>query len=166
MPNAPVLAPVGTFATGQLIDGIQCNSSEQVLFHIHTHLSIFVNGSAKGIPYGVGIPGAVVQSTSSGPYVGSGTCFYWLHTHAADGIIHIESPVQEKFTLGDFFDEWGITLGPNQVGPAIGRVTALYNGRVYLGNPRDIPLGAHTQIQLEVGRPIVAPEKISFPNGL
>jgi hypothetical protein len=45
-------------------------------------------------------------------------------------------------------------------------VTALYNGRVYLGNPADIPLTKHAQIQLEVGSPLVAPEKITFPNGL
>jgi hypothetical protein len=45
-------------------------------------------------------------------------------------------------------------------------VTALYDGRIYTGNPRSIPLLAHAQIQLDVGRPLVAPETISFPNGL
>jgi hypothetical protein len=33
------------------------------------------------------------------------------------------------------------------------------------GNPRKIPLLAHSQIELEVGRPLVAPEKIAFPPG-
>ena len=28
----------------------------------------------------------------------------WLHTHAADGIVHIESPVDRTYTLGNFFD--------------------------------------------------------------
>jgi hypothetical protein len=37
---------------------------------------------------------------------------------------------------------------------------------VYRGNPRDIPLNAHAQIQLEVGAPLVSPESITFPNGL
>ena len=45
-------------------------------------------------------------------------------------------------------------------------VTALVNGRRFTGNPRTIPLLAHAQIQLEVGRPLVAPEVITFPNGL
>ena len=49
---------------------------------------------------------------------------------------------------------------------ASGHVTAIYNGKVYRGNPRDIPLTAHAQIQLEVGTPLVAPESITFPNGL
>jgi hypothetical protein len=57
-------------------------------------------------------------------------------------------------------------LSAHQVGPASGKVTALYNGRVYLGNPADIPLTKHAQIQLEVGSPLVTPDKITFPNGL
>ena len=128
---------------------------------------LIVNGSPRQIPYGIGIvPPRQVDQTSEGPFVTSGTCFYWLHTHAADGVIHIESPVRRAYTLGDFFDEWGLPLGPDQVGPAHGHVTALYNGQVYQGNPRDIPLAAHAQIQLEVGTPLVAPVSITWPGDL
>jgi hypothetical protein len=118
------------------------------------------------VPAAIGIPGAQAQSTPNGPFIASGTCFYWLHTHAADGIVHIESPVQRTYTLGQFFDEWGLPLGPDQVGPAHGTVTALYNGQVFKGNPRNIPLTAHAQIQLEVGKPLVAPVSITWPSGL
>jgi hypothetical protein len=128
--------------------------------------TIFVNGSARQVPAGIGIPGAQGQSTPTGTFIDSGTCFYWLHTHAADGVIHIESPVQRTYTLGEFFNEWGQPLSANRVGPATGKVTALYNGHVYLGSPADIPLTKHVQIQLEVGSPLVAPQKITFPNGL
>ena len=148
------------------MDGISCQTSEQTIFHIHAHLTIFVNGSARQMPAGIGIPGAQGQTTPTGTFISSGTCFYWLHTHAADGIIHIESPVQRTYTLGNFFDEWGQPLSRDQVGPASGHVVAIYNGRVYQGNPRDIPLNAHAQIQLEVDTPLVAPEQITFPNGL
>ncbi|HWG63051.1 MAG TPA: hypothetical protein VG253_15230 [Streptosporangiaceae bacterium] len=166
VPQAPALASTATAATGQKVDGISCQTSEQTIFHIHAHLTIFVNGKARQVPAGVGIPGARVQSSPQGPFISTGTCFYWLHTHAPDGIIHIESPVQRTYTLGNFFDEWGQPLSSGQVGPVKGHVTALYNGRVYQGNPRNIPLNAHAQIQLEVGTPHVAPEHISFPNGL
>jgi len=166
VPSAPALAGTTTAATGKPVNGISCQAGEQSLFHIHAHLTIFVNGAARQVPAGIGIPGAQVQSTPNGPFVASGTCFYWLHTHAPDGIIHIESPVKRTFTLGDFFDIWGQPLGPDQVGPATGPVTALYNGQVYKGNPRDIPLNAHAQIQLQVGKPLIAPEQITFPNGL
>ena len=166
IPNAPALAGTITAAAGQTVDGIQCQTNEQTLFHIHAHLTIFVDGAPRQIPAGIGIPGAQAQATAQGPFISSGTCFYWLHTHAADGIIHIESPIQRTYTLGDLFDEWGQPLGPNQVGPARGHVTAIYDGKRYEANPRDIPLHAHAQIQLEVGTPLVAPESITFPNGL
>ena len=45
-------------------------------------------------------------------------------------------------------------------------MVAIYNGQVYQGNPRDIPLTAHAQIQLQVDTPLVAPEQISWPSGL
>ena len=166
VPSGTTLASPAASVTGQKVDGIGCQSSEQTLFHIHAHLTIFVNGAARQVPAAIGIPGAQAQTTAAGPFIEQGTCFYWLHTHAADGIIHIESPVQRNYTLGNFFDEWGQPLSASQVGPASGHVVALYNGQVFQGNPRDIPLTAHGQIQLEVGTPLVAPEKISFPNGL
>jgi hypothetical protein len=166
VPAGPALASTATVATGQPVDGISCQTSEQTLFHIHAHLTVFVNGSARQIPAAVGIPGAQATNTPQGPFIETGTCFYWLHTHAADGIIHIESPVQRTFTLGNFFNIWGQPLGPDQVGPAKGHVVAIYNGQVYQGNPRDIPLNAHAQIQLQVGAPLVQPEQITFPNGL
>ena len=165
-PDAPQLADVGSASASSTVDGIGCQGAEQVLFHIHAHLTVFVNGTPRRIPYGIGIPSARVTPTPAGPYVAAGTCFYWLHTHAADGIIHIESPIQRTYTLGNFFDVWRQELTPTRVGRARGPVTSLYNGHVFRGNPRDIPLTKHAQIQLEVGRPLVAPVAITFPAGL
>jgi hypothetical protein len=162
VPDAAPLAGLATAATGQPVDQISCQTGEQTLFHIHAHLAIFVNGKARQVPAAIGVPGAQAQQTPNGPFIASGTCFYWLHTHAADGIIHIGSPVQRTYTLGEFFDEWGQPVGPAQVGPATGRVVALYNGQVYRGNPRDIPLPAHAQIQLDVGTPLIAPQPTTF----
>jgi len=164
IPSAPVLAATSPATTGQSIDEISCQTSEQTVFHIHTHLTIFVDGKQRQVPAAIGIPDAVAQQTSAGPFVDSGTCFYWLHTHAADGIIHIESPVQRTYTLGEFFDEWGQPLGPSQVGPAKGKVTAIVNGQVFKGNPRNVPLGSHENLQLDVGTPLIAPETINWSN--
>ncbi len=166
VPAAAALATPAASVTGQKVDGISCQTSEQTLFHIHAHLTIFVNGAARQVPPAIGIPGAQAQSTAAGPFIDNGTCFYWLHTHAGDGIIHIESPARRTYTLGNFFDEWGQPLSASRVGPASGHVVALYNGQVFKGDPRTIPLNAHAQIQLEVGTPLVAPEQISFPSGL
>jgi hypothetical protein len=172
VPSGPKLATLLTSATGQIVDGIQCQTNEQTVTHVHTHLTIFVNGKARVIPYGIGIPGAGAVSTSEGPFVQTGSCFYWLHVHANDGIIHIESPsTSESFTLGQFFDVWGIPLSKTQVGSATGNVTAFFTAPgektgIYTGNPRNLPLGDHYQIQLVVGTPIVAPVKVTDWGGL
>jgi hypothetical protein len=159
--HGKTLAPAGAPKPGSSVDGISCESTEQTLFHIHARLTIFVNGKAAQIPYGVGIADPIAVPAGSGRFVVRGTCFAWLHTHATDGVIHIESPVQRTFTLGNFFDVWGQPLSPTQVGPVRGHVTALFDGEVWRGNPRAIPLQAHAQIQLDVGRPLVAPVRIS-----
>jgi hypothetical protein len=158
IPDAPVLAGPSSRITGRAIDGIGCNAMEQTLFHIHTHLTIFVNGGQRQVPAAIGIPRPVATQSRQGAFVKSGKCFYWLHTHSADGIIHIESPVQRNYTLGEFFDVWGQPLGPKQVGPARGRVTVFINGQLFQGNPRDAPLGSHEDLAVEVGTPLVEPD--------
>jgi hypothetical protein len=167
IPEAPALGRTRLVATGRQIDGISCQSREQVLFHIHAHLTFFVGGAARQVPAGIGIARPYqVEETPRGAFVAGASCFMWLHTHAADGIIHTESPVERTYTLGEFFDIWGQPLDRNRAGPVHGRVTALFNGRVFTGNPREIPLLAHAQIQLEVRRPLAAAEQITFPDGL
>jgi hypothetical protein len=162
IPAAQALAGTSAATSGQAIDGISCQTAEQTVFHIHTHLTIFVHGQQRQVPAGIGIPHAVAQQTSAGPFVDSGSCFYWLHTHAADGIIHIESPEQRTFTLGDFFDEWNQPLSAGRVGSAKGAVTVIVNGKVWTGSPRNVPLGSHENLQVEVGAPLVAPETINW----
>jgi hypothetical protein len=167
IPKGTKLATLSTAATGQTVDGIECNAGEKTVTHVHTHLTIFVDGKARVIPYGVGIPGNQAVQTANGPFVETGSCFYWLHTHAEDGIIHVESPsTAETFTLGQFFAEWGIPLSSTQVGPVTGKLTVFFTapGRkvgIYKGDPANLPLGSHYQIQIDVGTPIVKPVNIS-----
>jgi hypothetical protein len=164
-PAGPVLAPISASATGQTIDGIQCQAGEQLLFHIHAHLAIYVKGGARTVPEGVGImPPRSEENTVEGPYVTAGSCFYWLHTHTDDGIIHIESPVQRTYTLGNFFDIWGIPLDATHAGPASGSVIAYHNGQRYSGDVRAIPLNNHDLIQLDVNGD-VAPAPFTWPAG-
>ena len=167
VPDATPLAGRATMAAGQPVDGISCQSNFHLLFHWHAALTVFANGRQSQVPAGIGIIAPKEARNSKGqPYIEEGKCFYWLHTHAPDGVIHIESPVQRGFTLGDFFDEWGLPLSTDQVGPAKGHVTAFYDGQVYPGNPRGIPLADKAQIQLDVGAPLIAPDLISFPKNL
>jgi hypothetical protein len=168
IPNGQILVEPQVVKLGQTIAGIPCQRAEKIAFHIHAHLTIFVRGKAKVIPFGIGIgpPLAGLPANEGGPFVESGSCFMWLHTHTTDGIIHMEAPKLMSFTLGQFFAIWGEPLSKSRVGPAKGKVTAFYNGKVWTGNPASIPLSGELQIQLDVGKPLVAPEHTKFPKGL
>jgi hypothetical protein len=168
VPNGPALGlPAATARVAKGEDGIKCQQNERLAFHVHVHLTAFVDGKPRRIPAGIGIwPTLQAQSGRVGQFaITRGECLSWLATHFADGIIHVEAPFKRSFTLGDFFAVWGQPLGPDVAGSARGPVTAIVNGKVWTGDPRSIPLEAHDQIQLEVGRPLVAPETIRFPGG-
>ena len=112
VPAAPALAHADAPAPSNSVYGISAAAAEQLAFHIHAHLTVFVAGAPRRIPYGVGIaPPLEVESTAH-------------------------------------------------------HVTTFFNGRHFLGKPREIPLLAHAQIQLDIGRPVVGPESIQFPPGL
>lgn len=148
---------------GQPVDGIEGSSREMLKVHVHAHLALFNKGQQIAIPYGIGI---VRPFQATNGFVSMGQGIYWLHTHDATGIIHVESPDDRTYTLGQFFDIWGQPLTANDVAGLKGVVHAFVNGKPYSGNPRGIVLGAHTQITLEVGAPTVPPPTYAFPAGL
>jgi hypothetical protein len=157
-----LLAPADTAATGQTVNNIQCDASEQVVYHVHTRLTVYVNGVLRPLPAGIGIVSPVAQETADGPFYGASRCYYWLHVHAQDGVIHIESPSVRKYTLGDFFAIWRQPLSSTQVGPVTGKLTVFVNGRRYQTDPASIPLGSHEDVQIDVGNPVVAPQTIDW----
>jgi hypothetical protein len=160
------LAAANTGLTGAPIDGIQCNANEQLVYHHHVHIAIFINGQPRSIPLGVGmVPPALVQKLASGDYAeGSQTCLYWIHVHAQDGIVHIESPEARTYLLAQVFGIWQQPLSSTQIGPYTGKVTATVNGTVWDGDPSEIPLDNHDQIVLNLNGPIVAPPPIQWQN--
>jgi hypothetical protein len=152
--QGPLLAPASTTQTGT-VHGIQCGATEQLAYHIHAHLAVYADGSPRTLPGGIGIPGSHVVPTAEGPVAAGGQCIYWLHTHAPDGVIHVESPRNRIYTLGDFFAEWHQPLSATRVAGASGKVTAVVNGRPWTKSPAAIPLEPRAVIQLSVGSPTV-----------
>lgn len=157
--DVPNLAPATT-RDGQTIDGITCRklSDEKVKYHVHVHVAVYVNGKMKRLPAGIGISKPrLLEKFAKGHFydVGLYDCLYWLHTHVADGIIHVESPGRRSFNLGQFFDIWDQPLGPSEVGSAKGKVVVFENGKRLDGNPRATPLLAGADIQIDVGKPVV-----------
>jgi hypothetical protein len=148
----------GSSAAALPIDGIQCNNVEQLVFHNHAHLDIFINGQPYKVPSQIGI---------------TGRCFYWLHTHDESGVIHIESPVVKNYTLGQFFDIWNRTSSNNQIFGDIANgkntPTAYVNGKkVSPGvNYKDIKLNQHDEIAIVYGKPPAnIPSTYNFAEGL
>jgi hypothetical protein len=142
--------------TGAPVDGIRCDAAEGVAMHIHPHLTILDHGKPVGIPEDVGRPLA-------------GQCFYWLHTHTPDGIIHIESPAVREFYLGQFFAIWGQPLTPRDVAGAKPRpgehIKVYVDGEAYNGDPRKIEFAQHLDIAILVGPPYTKPAPFTSWNG-
>ena len=165
--NAPDLAPASSTRIGPSVDGIKCQRevTAVVKYHLHVHVVVYVDGHARRLPAGIGFtPPALVEHTPAGTMYEASLydCLYALHTHAADGIVHVEAAAPGNFTLGELFDIWNQPLGPHQVGPATGTVVVFENGRRLSGNPRATPLLAHGDIQIDVGLPIVPFQPFTF----
>ena len=142
---------------GQPVDGIPCAGQEYVTLHVHTHLAIFDRGQQVQVPRLIG--GAAVPPQG---------CLYWIHTHDATGIIHVEAPQLSppggsQYNLGILFDIWGQPLSRDNVAGLKGPVTAYVNGQKYDGDLHMIPLSAHNLVTLEVGTPLEPPPNYSFP---
>jgi hypothetical protein len=138
------------------MDGIRCESNEQLAFHLHAHLSILKDGVLQPVSAYVGIPGFPLSR-----------CIYWLHTHDRTGVIHMEAPAPQTFTLGQFFDLWGQPLTATRIvklGVPAGQLAVFVDGQPYPGDPRQIVLKAHTQVVIEIGKQVAVPT-FDFPAG-
>ena len=163
--GAPTFAPGDTpiGGNGQPVDGIEGSSREMLSVHIHAHLALFSKGQQIAVPYGIGIL-KPFQLTNG--FVGMGNGFYWLHTHDATGIMHIESPDARTYTLGNFFDIWGQPLSARNVAGLQGPVTSFVDGKPTRVTRAPSSSPPTSQITLEVGDPVVPPPVYVFPNGM
>ncbi|SEM42664.1 hypothetical protein [Streptacidiphilus jiangxiensis] len=165
--NANLLASTAHQAYGQDIDGIvKSNDMEQTVYHIHSHLQVYVDGKLMTIPYGLGIepPYQLQQAQDGTPFVGGGSKFYFLHTHDESGIIHVESPSQQTYNLGNLFDLWGQPLTSTDIAGHQGQLTIFVDGKPYTGDPRAIVFKNLEKIQIDVGT-AVPYKDFTWPSG-
>jgi hypothetical protein len=131
---------------GQPVQGIACDTLMPVQ-HIHAHLTIIADGVQRAIPLAIGVNNPFIVQN----FVVAAGCFYWLHTHDATGIVHIEAPVTTTFNLGQFFAIWGQSLTRSNVAGFSGTVTAYVDSTKYDGDLGAVDFQAHKQITLIVG---------------
>lgn len=145
------------------ISGISCDSTEQNGYHIHVHFTIYINSKQLTIPAGIGIPA-------------DGSCFYWMHTHTDDGIIHIEAPQKlHNLALDDFMTLWQQGFAnlnfPSQMTQSSGWQIFVngkpFNGVVTSPLYTEVTFQPHDAVTLEYGSPNPPPDTVySFPAGL
>jgi len=143
--------------------GFELQRREFLIFHVHAHLDVFVNGEPVGIPGGIGIvttdPGVQSGEVNGAPAYGGieqcdEPCISPVHTHDASGIIHTESAERRLNLLGQFFTEWDVRLDEDCVGGYCrpeANIAVYVNGDPYEGNPSDIDLRDLREIPIVVG---------------
>jgi hypothetical protein len=142
--------------------GLPALTAEGQVVHIHQHLDLFVDGKPVKVADNVGID-------PNGGFISP------LHTHleTAD-VIHVESPTQERFSLGQFFAVWGVRLDAKCLGgECAGHGTVLrawVDGKPVAADPTRIVLAEHQEIVIAYGKQAQMPEPVpasyDFPSGL
>jgi hypothetical protein len=126
-------------------------SQEALAFHIHQHLDLYLNGTHITVPAGIGIDSTFITE---------------VHTHQPDGIIHVESPSDRPYTLGQFFGEWNLRLTANCLGRYCGTLHWWVDGHRQIGDPAHLVLRPHQEIVIAAGRPPAhIPAAYDFPAG-
>ena len=137
-----VAAVVAIVAISAYVYSSQAPSITMVL-HIHTQLSITLDGQQLIVPSQVGIDQSLWKDHSLDNYGMQGMAP--LHTHDASGTIHVESNAYRNYTLGEFLNIWG---GLDTTGKTI---KTTVDGKP-VSDYKDIILRDGEQIRLDVGK--------------
>jgi hypothetical protein len=176
----------GNGPTGNMVAGVDCQPSMSNNYHVHVFVGIYVNGTEIALPPATGMAHPTLDSnfddmTTSGFF----PCVYYTHTHDSTGVVHIESdnggivesvPNDTHFTLGQYFQVWGINVNcpggtpgcVGQFGPYTGPIQVLTSGQTfrgggsslnipenslqqYMGDPNQITLWSHEVIWILIG---------------
>ncbi len=167
LPGVLKTAPPWDANTGKLQQrlraiGLPALTAEGQVVHIHQHLDLFVGGEKAAVPDDIGID-------PDGGFISP------LHTHEnGDGVLHVESPTQERFSLGQFFGVWGVRLDAKCLGGACAgdgkQLRAWVDGVEVKGDPTRIVLAEHQEIVIAYGTPAQMPDPVpssyDFPGNL
>jgi hypothetical protein len=156
--NTPGPWDSGTAGVEKRVAAMGLPDPSDTVFHIHANLRVYTDGKKQPVPANIGIDQETQFITS-------------LHTHAADGVIHMESVQPYPFKLGQFFQTWGVPFSATQIGSYhVGKGLALQtwvNGKQIKGDPAAYVMKAHDRIVVGFGKPGSFPTKndFKFPSG-
>jgi hypothetical protein len=151
MSEAPWLPEMDHLRDRLKIIGLPALLEEGSAMHAHQHLDLYIKGKYVSIPAMIGIS---VGERFITP----------VHTHDTTGEIHIESPTVQSYTLGQFFDIWGVRFNAKCIGSYCedpqNSIKVFVNGRAAGGDPRGIELTDHEEIVVAYGTPEELPNPI------
>jgi hypothetical protein len=160
--TAQLNTTVRSLHAGQVVDGVPCLTEDLPQHHIHVHLLILYDGVGVTVPAGIGV-GRPWGVEGTG-FIATGECFAWIHTHDTTGVVHIVTPEEKAFTLGQLFEVWGHPLGAGSALGYDGSLVMLVNGKRIDGDLRAVRLENLESIVLELGKPpaVPAPAQYNF----
>jgi hypothetical protein len=85
--------------------GLPALPEEAGRLHSDQQLYVYVHGEQVQVPAGIGIGSEFDNAAGS---AGPQDFISILHTHDTSGLLHQEAPDQRGYTLGQFFDVWGV----------------------------------------------------------
>ncbi len=96
---------------------------EPIIMHIHPKLNITIDNNTTMVPAQVGIDQPIWNNHTLDNYgmqaMQGMSGMAPLHTHDNSGTIHVESSVIRNYTLGDFFNIWGLNLADKTVNATV-----------------------------------------------
>ena len=140
--EAPWQAELAHLRERLKVIGLPALFEEGTTLHAHQHLDLFIKGKTVPVPamIGINVPERYITP---------------IHTHDTTGEIHIESPTVEAFTLGQFFDIWGVRFSSKCIGSYCedpqNAIKVFVNGAAAAGDPRSIRLADHQEIVIAYG---------------
>jgi hypothetical protein len=120
---------VGLSYSGVFTSVSQLPNHDKMLLHIHPHLEILIGGNQITIPANIGISPNTWKNHTIDNYGMTGMAP--LHTHDTSGTIHVESNTVRNYTLGQFFDVWGVQFNESCIldkCSGSGKVSVTING--------------------------------------
>jgi hypothetical protein len=138
--------------------GLVLRPTETLEVHYHSHLNVVVEGKAVPIAADLGINAAADRSRPEHGAQGIAP----LHTHDSSGVLHVEAPKADRFTLGQAFTLWDVALGKGRIGGYVDgqkrrHVSVFVDGKPYAGDPRQIALKDHLDIDIVVASGVAKP---------
>jgi hypothetical protein len=126
----------------QRIEAMDLPGFNETISHTHAWLHVYVDGKQEPVPANIGIDPAT-QTLAA------------LHTHDAEGIVHMEADREFDFTLGQFMAVWGVAFSKDRLGsltPKGDQQLQVYLNGKRVDDPVNVVMPEHGNLVIGYGK--------------